>query len=132
MNRRQFALGLGAAMIPAMGHAYPSTAYAPATWPDLRDAGNTVVLNFRATWSITCQIKHELITAALADTPAYGRLSFVDVDWDTFGPSVWAERLKVQRRSTLIAVQGTREITRLVNQPYDRSIRNFLDQALVG
>lgn len=132
MHRRAFLAGLSAAFVPGIAAAYPSVPYVEATWPDLRDTTDKIVLNWRASWSLTCQIKHELITNLITTNPDYAQLTFVDVDWDTFGPSVWAQRLKVKRRSTLIAVRGKQEITRIVNEPYERQIKRFLDEALAA
>ena len=132
MHRRNFLASLAAASaLPHLSHAYPSVTYAPATWRELRANTDRMVLNFRANWSITCRIKREMITRLVAENPDYTRLTFVDVDWDTFGPSVWVERqLKVARRSTLIAFKGETEVARLVNAPDERRIRAFLDTAL--
>jgi len=110
--------------------AYAPIEYAPSTWRTLRDNGERVVLNFRASWSLTCQMKQDILTELLQTTPAYRSLTFVDVDWDTFGRSQWTERLKVERRSTLIAMKGKTEIARVVNDPMERSIRTLLDAAL--
>lgn len=132
MNRRHFLLSLSATALSSTAMAYPSVAYEPASWPDLRDSSGKIILNWRASWSITCQIKKEIITDLLEQDPSYGTLTFVDVDWDTFGPSVWAERLRIKRRSTLVALNGKTEIARLVNQPYERNLRRFLDSALAA
>ena len=132
MHRRAFIAGLATAALPGLATAYPSVPYVEATWPDLRDSTDKIVLNWRATWSLTCQIKQDLITDLIAQNPDYAQLTFVDVDWDTFGPSVWAQRLKVQRRSTLIALRGKKEITRIVNEPYERQMKRFLDAALTA
>ena len=132
MHRRAFIAGLTTLALPSMAAAYPSVPYVEATWPDLRDTTDKIVLNWRATWSLTCQIKQDLITDLIAQNPDYAQLTFVDVDWDTFGPSVWAQRLKVERRSTLIALRGKQEITRIVNEPYERQMKRFLDAALTA
>ena len=132
MNRRDFLAATGTtALLPGASLAYGAVDYAPATWPDLRDGAGRVVLNFRASWSLTCKIKAEIIAELLTQTPGYAELTFVDVDWDTFGPSEWVQRrLKVERRSTLVALRDGEEIARLVNQPDERRIRAFLDMAL--
>ena len=130
MQRRVFLAGLGATVLPGAISAYPSVPYVEATFPDLRDTTDKLVLNWRASWSLTCQIKEELITDLITENPVYRQLTFVDVDWDTFGPSVWAQRLKVERRSTLIAMRGTQEITRIVNEPHELQIKRFLDAAV--
>ena len=132
MYRRHFLTGIVAVIVlPHSAVAYSPIPYAPATWRDLRDSADRVVVNFRASWSLTCQIKEDLIREALTDTPEYGSLTFVDVDWDTFGRSNWVQRnLKVERRSTLIAFRNRKEVARLVNEPYDSPIRSFLDTAI--
>lgn len=130
MRRRSFLLSVVACAVPSLGAAYPAQVFTPAVWRDLRGTEQTVVLNFRASWSLTCQIKSDLIADALSDNPAYTNLTFVDVDWDTFGPSQMTKRLKVERRSTLLVMKNGKEIARLVNEPYARKVRALLDAAL--
>jgi len=132
MHRRAFISGLTSVALPGVVSAYPAVPYVEDTWPDLRDTSGTIILNWRASWSLTCQIKHDLITGLVQENPSYQQLTFVDVDWDTFGPSVWAQRLKVKRRSTLIALQGKDEIARIVNEPFERQMKRFLDTALAA
>lgn len=133
MHRRTFLLSCSAAIaVPHTAQAYPAQIYTPQLWDDLRESEQTLVLNFRASWSLTCQIKAELIAQALADTPAYGALTFIDVDWDTFGPSQMTQRLGVKRRSTLVVFKGGTEVARLENEPYARKVRRLLDAALTA
>lgn len=132
MRRRTFLLSAAACAVPSLGATYPAQMYTPAVWRDLRQTDQTVVMNFRASWSLTCQIKSDLIAEALAENPAYANLTFVDVDWDTFGPSQMTQRLKVERRSTLLVMKNGNEVTRLVNQPYARKVRALLDAALAA
>lgn len=131
MHRRTF-LFSAAAFLPSMAVSYPAETFSPAIWRGLRDTNQTVVLNYRASWSLTCQIKAELIAEALADTPAYNRLTFIDVDWDIFGRSQLTEKLKVNRRSTLLVIKNGTEIARLENEPYADKVRAFLDTALAA
>ncbi|WP_299152900.1 thioredoxin family protein [uncultured Tateyamaria sp.] len=131
MHRRTFLLST-VALIPAIAGAYPAETFTPDVWRALRTTDQVVILNYRASWSITCQIKANLIAEALADTPAYANLTFVDVDWDTFGRAQLTERLKVTRRSTLLVMKNGEEIARLVNEPYARKVRALLDTALAA
>jgi len=132
MKRRHFIISaLAMPLFARQAMAYPSVAYAPATYRDVRARTDRLVINFRATWSLTCQMKADLIAQLIEQNPAYQSLTFMDVDWDTFGPSEWAERrLKVKRRSTLIAFKGPDEVARIVNEPFERSMRRFLDAAV--
>lgn len=133
MHRRTLLLtAAAAAVLPATSRAYPAEAFTPALWRDLRQDDRTVIFNYRATWSLTCQIKAELIAEALAENPDYQRLSFVDIDWDTFGQSQLTQRLKVKRRSTLLVMKRGKEVARLENEPYARRVRALLDTALAA
>lgn len=131
MNRRHFlTLSAAASLAPLSAAAYSPEIYAPTTWRDLRDQNDRIVLNFRATWSLTCQMKQDILTDLVAENPDYQALTFVTVDWDTFGPSVWTERMKVERNSTLVALKNRKEIARVVATPFERDLRRFLDTAL--
>ena len=135
MNRRAFLTMTTASLIagtalPHMAQAYTSLPFTPAEWARIRDSNETVILNWRASWSLTCQIKLELIAKLIGENPAYSNLTFVDIDWDTFGQSVLTNRMKVTRRSTLVVMKGKREIIRIENEPYERKIRALLDAAL--
>lgn len=132
MHRRTFLQSCAASLVPSLAFAYPAQTFSPAIWRDLSKSDETVILNYRASWSLTCQIKADLIAEALADTPAYGQLTFVDVDWDTFGGAQLTERLKVTRRSTLLVMKNGKEVTRLVNEPYADKVRALLDTALAA
>ncbi len=136
MHRRSFLTNAaaisGISLIPGVSRAYPADPFTPALWREMRDSDQTVIMNYRASWSLTCQIKADLIAEALADTPAYQQLTFVDVDWDTFGQSQLTQRLKVQRRSTLLVMKRGKEVARLVNEPYPRRVRALLDSALAA
>lgn len=132
MHRRTFLLSSVAALIARPVFAYPAETFSPAIWNVLRETDQVVILNYRASWSLTCQIKADLIAEAIAENPTYGQLTFVDVDWDTFGQSQMTERLNVERRSTLLVMKNGEEQARLVNEPYARQVRALLDAALAA
>ena len=71
--------------LPHRAQAYSSITFTPAEWDRIRATDQTVILNWRASWSLTCQIKLELIAKLIGENPAYANLTFVDIDWDTFG-----------------------------------------------
>jgi hypothetical protein len=137
MNRRAFLMMTAASAIagtalPHMAQAYTSITFTPEEWNRIRETDQTVILNWRASWSLTCQIKLELIAKLIGENPAYSNLTFVDIDWDHFGQSVMTNRLKVTRRSTLVVMKSGREITRIENQPFERKVRGLLDAALAA
>ncbi|ASM73824.1 MULTISPECIES: thioredoxin family protein [Roseobacteraceae] len=131
MNRRAFLTTTSAALaLPHVAFAFQVRTFTPALWDEVRSTDQVVILNFRANWSLTCQIKQELIATAITENPAYGQLQFINVNWDTYGRSRMAERLKVERRSTLLVMKNGSEIARLVNEPHARKIQSLMDTAL--
>lgn len=134
MHRRGFLVfGAAALAMPTQSNAaYRATEYVWGMRATLRESGQTVIYNFRASWSLTCQIKEELLADLKQENAAYQRLTFIDVDYDTFGPSQWVERMNVRRRSTLVVMKGDVEITRLENQPFKPQLRSLLNAALAA
>jgi thioredoxin 1 len=133
MNRRTFLMATATTLLLSLSaSAYSFVQYTPAVWGELKKTDQTVILNFRANWSLTCNQNLELIAQLIGQNPDYNSLTFVDVDWDHFGQSVMASRLKVKRHSTLIVMKNGVEVTRIVNEPYKRKIRTFLDAALAA
>lgn len=133
MHRRAFFTSAAAlCLTPGLAQAYSAEPFSPALWRSMRDTSDVVVLNYRASWSLTCQMKADILRALLARHEDYQRLTFVEVDWDTFGPSVLTQRLGVKRNSTLLVMKGGREVARLEAEPQERKIRGLLDKALAA
>ncbi len=131
MHRRRFlALSTSAIALPGAGYAFLDLDYSPAVWRDLRQSDETVVLFFRASWSLTCRIKEDMIADLMAMDPRFETISFVNIDWDTFGQSQMTERLGVKRRSTLIVMKQGNELARLENDTRKEKIRTLLETAL--
>ncbi|TNF59430.1 MAG: thioredoxin [Rhodobacteraceae bacterium] len=135
MIRRRF-LTLSATALtltPLSGFAaYEAMPYDRTLPRRLREEGRKVIYNFRTEWSLTCRIKQDLLAELLTENSAYRTLTFVDVNWDIYGPSVWVERLKVRRQSTLVAMKGESEIARIENEPDKDRLRDLLDAALAA
>ena len=133
MNRRTFLMAKATTLLlPMCANAYSFVQYTPAAWAELKKTNQTVILNFRANGSLTCNQKLELIAQLIGQNSNYDSLTFVDVDWDHFGQSVMASRLGVKRHSTLIVMKNGSEVTRIVNEPYERKMRTFLDAAVAA
>ena len=133
MNRRAFLTATAATFVlPGVASAFQVRTFSPALWDEVRASDQVVILNFRTNWSLTCQIKQELIAEAISENPEYGELQFIDVNWDTYGRSRMAERMKVARRSTLLVMKNGNEIARLVNEPETGKIRSLMDAALAA
>lgn len=134
MQRRDFLL-LIAAVSVAMPYAAQAVAGDPEFTPDLLNAdlaaGKTVFLDFNATWCPTCHAQGRAIQALRAANPAYDKaISFVNVDWDTWGGSDLVKVLNIPRRSTLVVLKGNKELGRVVAETAKDKIQALMDLAL--
>ncbi len=85
MNRRDFLLLTAAATLaPALSRAAP-LAYAPGLVEQRLAAGETLFLDFTASWCTTCAAQARVLAALKAENPAYeAAVTFIDVDWDLY------------------------------------------------
>ena len=66
-----------------------------------------------------------------ASYPQYDKsITFVLIDWDTFGSHAVTTSRNIPRRSTMVLIKGGTEIGRLVAQISERKIKALLDKAL--
>jgi hypothetical protein len=65
-----------------------------------------------------------------AGYPQYDKsITFILIDWDTFGSHAVTTSRNVPRRSTMVLIKGGMEIGRLVAQISEQKIRALLDKA---
>ena len=139
MNRRDlialtaaFAVSL-AAPLPALAEDVPGTAYTPEALQAALDDGQTVFLDFKASWCPTCAAQGRAINALRAENPAYDEaITFMIADWDEWGKSQIVTDMNVPRRSTLIVLKGDRELGRVIAATSESDIKALLDRALEG
>jgi thiol:disulfide interchange protein len=134
MQRRDFLL-LTAAVTVALPRVALAVSGDPEYSPDLLKAelaaGKTVFLDFNATWCPTCHAQGRAIQVARAADPAYDKaISFVNVDWDIWGNGDLVKELNVPRRSTLLVLQGNKELGRIVADTSKANIKALMDLAL--
>lgn len=138
MNRRDFialtaAVSL-AAPLPAlaeMAELAGDLAYSPEALEAALADGQTVFLDFKASWCTTCAAQGRVIGALRGENPAYDQgITFMTVDWDQWGQSRIVEDLNVPRRSTLIVLRGDQELGRIVAGTAQTEIKALLDRAL--
>ncbi len=135
MDRRSFlALAGAVATLPLAWRAMASgMAYKPGLVTQKLKAGETVFLDFKASWCTTCAAQERVIKALKADNPAYEQaITFIDVDWDDYGKSDLAKSLKIPRRSTLVVLKGDKELGRIVADTSKGSIKSLMDTALTA
>ncbi|GGE36680.1 hypothetical protein GCM10011360_25580 [Primorskyibacter flagellatus] len=132
MYRRDFLLTAAAAGIalPQVATAAPVD-YAPGVVEKMLAEGRTVFVDFKASWCTTCAAQERVLTKLKAANPAYETaITFVNVDWDTYGKADFTRGLKIPRRSTLVVLKGDAELGRLVAETGEDQIKALLDTAL--
>ena len=132
MIRRDF-LALSAAVtlaLPIRAQA-AGEAYSPEALAAAQAAGETILLDFKASWCSTCAAQGRVLAALKAENPAYAaRIRFIDVDWDQWGQGALVRELAIPRRSTLVLMRGEAELGRLVAQTGREAIKALLDRGL--
>ena len=131
MNRRKFLISATAVTgLPTVAFAMPLE-YAEGLVAERLLAGETVFLDFKASWCSTCRAQERVIKALKADNPSYEeQITFIDIDWDLHGKSDLVRRLKIPRRSTLVVLKGDEELGRIVAGTGRGKIRELMDTAL--
>ena len=137
MKRRDFlaagfASGAALALVPAALRAAPLD-YVPGLARERLAKGETVFLDFKASWCGTCKAQERVLKKLKAANPDYERnITFINVDWDEYGRSDLAFDLEIPRRSTLIALKGDKELGRIVADTSEASIKALMDTALAA
>ena len=131
-TRRQILLGVAAlGLMPIARAAQAMNEYCPGLVQERLAAGETVFVDFSATWCSTCRAQGRVIEELRAANPAYdSAMTFVKVDWDTYGTGELSRALNIPRRSTLVVLRGDRELGRVVAQTAERDIRALMDLGL--
>ncbi|MEQ9692911.1 thioredoxin family protein [Shimia sp. SDUM112013] len=133
MKRRDFlmtaAAGFGALSMPRL--ALAAQDYTPGLVQKHLDAGDTVFLDFKADWCGTCKAQERVLNSLKSENGAYEKnITFINVDWDTYGDADLSKSLKIPRRSTLVVLQGDKELGRIVAGTSKEQIKELMDTAL--
>jgi thiol-disulfide isomerase/thioredoxin len=131
MKRRDF-LALSAATLTLPQAALASAIdYTPGLVDQRLDAGETVFLDFKASWCGTCKAQEKVINALKSENPAYeANVTFINIDWDTYSKADLTRRLQIPRRSTLVVLRGDQELGRVVADTSRDGIKSLMDTAL--
>ena len=131
MNRRDFMLATAAVTLAMPLMAAAAVDYTPDLLKAELAAGKTVFLDFKATWCSTCAAQGRAIEALQGENPEYEQqISFITVDWDTWGEGDLVAQLNIPRRSTLVVLKGDQELGRIVAGTAKAEIKALMDVAL--
>lgn len=130
MNRRAFITTGLAATLPLPVFAAP-LAYKEGLVQDRLSKGETLFLDFKASWCGTCAAQERVLDALKAENPAYeASITFINIDWDEFRTARLTREMKIPRRSTLVVLKGDQELGRIVAQTSPKVIKGLMDVAL--
>lgn len=134
MNGRTLILSAAATLVlPALPALAAPIDYTPGLIKERLAAGETVFLDFKADWCGTCRAQERVLKSLKAANGAYEQnITFINVDWDVYGKSQMADRLKIPRRSTLVVLKGKGEVGRIVADTSERNIKKLMDAALAA
>lgn len=130
MYRRTFLAIAAIAALPFAAAAEPLD-YTPGLVKERLAAGETVFVDFKASWCTTCRAQERVINALRDANPAYDEnITFVNVDWDQHGKGDLVNELNIPRRSTLVVLKGDEELGRNVADTSQASIEELMNTAL--
>lgn len=137
MHRRDFMLLTSAisflpALLPLAAQAAPLD-YTPGLVDERLAAGDTVFVDFKASWCSTCAAQERVLGSLKGANPAYeATITFINVDWDTYSDDPLTLRLNIPRRSTLVVLKGEAELGRIVAGTGTEEIQALMDVALAA
>lgn len=131
MDRRLFLTSALAATVVPLAARAAFVDYTPGVISDALAEGQTVFVDYSATWCSTCRRQERVINALRSDNPAYDEaMTFVKVDWDTYRTHEVTTSRGIPRRSTLLILRGDQELGRIIAGTSEAQIRELMDLGL--
>ena len=133
MNRRLFMASIAAAIATPkqLLAGGGSIDYTPGLVNDRLAAGETVLVDYAASWCGVCKRQERVIEKLRAENPKLDEnITFIRVDWDQYGSHEVTRSRKVPRRSTLLLLRGEDELGRIVAGVSTDKIKALLELGL--
>ena len=131
LNRRQMIISAAAATILPGAARADFLRYTPGLVDEHLAAGETVFVDFYASWCSTCRAQERVVERLKAANSAYEEhMTFIRVDWDQYSNEALARRLDIPRRSTLVVLKGNMQLGRIVAGTSEADIKTLLDAGL--
>ena len=121
---------VGALFVAAPASALSATSYTPAVLAEAQASGKPFLIDFFASWCSTCKAQERVIEGLIEENPAYGEIEIIRVDWDENERGDLVRDMAIPRRSTLVVMEGTTELGRIVAGTGRDQIAELLDLAL--
>jgi len=106
------------------------TPYSEKVLADLESSGKGYLLDYYASWCITCRTQDKIIAQFQNQDPKFLDVTIVRVDWDDPASKKVIAANRIPRRSTLVVFKGKKELGRLVAGTYKTEIEKLLELGL--
>ena len=120
----------GSLFVSLPASALTVTTYTPAVLSQAQASGKPFLIDFFATWCTTCKAQERVIEGLIEENPSYGAIPIIRVDWDEHERGELVRSMGIPRRSTLVVMEGTSELGRIVAGTGKAQIAELLDLAL--
>ncbi len=133
MKRRQFIIAAATTPLfaPFVLAGTNTVTFAPGIVQEMLAAGQTVHVDFFASWCPTCRAQERVLEGLRTKFPVYNdNIEFVILNWDLYSRAEISLKHNIPRRSTLLLLRGDQELGRNVAGTSYGSIKRLLDLAL--
>ena len=121
----------GLLLMSDMSFANESIMYTPGLIKERLSRGETLFVDYSATWCSTCKRQEKILTEIRENNSSYDeKMTFVKIDWDTYKDHEVTSSRNIPRRSTLLVLRGDKEIGRIIAGTDPKKIEALMAEGL--